>query len=142
MRLMKWGRRASLLCTVVLLAGCAGFNRSCSSFNADAFGADWIVVKKDMTGRTFECWKLTNTSVANEESSDGIHWKSPGGHLVHVSGWYDRVQVANGDFANAGAELGVDSNRCGSGVYPAPGNAPTIPEAPAGETNLYRPPVQ
>jgi hypothetical protein len=103
---------------LVLVAGCAGWTRECSNFRASGFGADWVVVQFGLDGTPFSCWKLTNVGVDNEASSDGIFWKdSKAGHLVHISGWYNRVQVEGGDFATAAALLGVDVNRCVEGRY-------------------------
>lgn len=95
------------------LAGCAGFSRSCSSDIAVAFGANWLVVQYRYDGEAMRCWKLSGTSVENETGSDGIYWKSPEGHLVHISGWYNRVQVAHEDWAGAASSLGVDLKKCG-----------------------------
>jgi hypothetical protein len=45
-------------------------------------------------------------------------WLDPhGSHLVHISGWYNRVQVNNGDWNGAAATLGIDLSRCHDGVY-------------------------
>lgn len=94
------------------LAGCAGFNRSCSSCNAESFGADWLVAQYRYDGTVMKCWRLENTSIANEEGSDGVYWKTPLGHLVHISGWYNRVQVEAKGWADAAAALGVDLDGC------------------------------
>ena len=104
---------------VVLLAGCASMDRGCSSFSARNFGADQVVVQFRTDGTAFNCWKLHNVSVTNEENSDGIYWKDTStGHLVHISGWYNRNQVSNGDFDSAAQLIGVDSAKCGNGKYP------------------------
>lgn len=107
---------------MLLLTGCAGWDRSCSSSCATSFGADWLIVQYRFDGEPINCWQLNNTSVTNEPSSDGIYWKdSSTGHLVHISGWYNRVQVENGNFETAAAVVGVDVNRCPGGKYmPAP----------------------
>ncbi len=112
-------KQMTLWFLVLLLAGCASFNRGCSAFNADSFGADWIVVQYRYDGTAFNCWKLKNVSVANEEGSDDIYWKdTSAGHLVHIGGWYNRNQVSNGDFESAAQLIGVDSAKCGNGKYP------------------------
>jgi hypothetical protein len=36
---------------------------------------------------------------------------------VHISGWYNRVQVNNGDWNGAAAALGIDLSRCHDGIY-------------------------
>jgi hypothetical protein len=96
----------------LMLTGCAGFWRGCSSWSAQAFGSDWIVVQYNNQGQVFKCWRLGNTSIANEQSSDGIYWKSPDGHLVHISGWYNRVQVYNANWTGAAKQLGLDESVC------------------------------
>jgi hypothetical protein len=96
----------------LFLVGCAGVSRSCSSCVAEDFGADWIIVQYKMDGSVLRCWKMTNVGVVNEPSSDGIYWKGSSGHLVHISGWYNRVQVRNGDWAGAAKDLGVDLALC------------------------------
>jgi len=106
-----------LLLCLILLSGCAGMGRGCSSIWADAAGADWIVVQYGMDGSPIAAWKLTNVSIANETSSDGIYWKEGSGHLVHISGWYNRVQVANSDYASASKLLGIELNKIQNGKY-------------------------
>lgn len=114
-------KQFKLILSVIMLAtiiGCAGMQRGCSSFSAQSFGSDWIVVQYDMDMNPKCCWKLKNTSIANETSSDGIYWRdSKSGHLVHLSGWYNRVQVANGDFEEAAKLVNVDLSLIQNGVY-------------------------
>ncbi len=102
---------------ILFLAGCAGLSRDCSSCMAGATGADWLVVQFKMDGEPINCWQLQNVSMSNEERSDGIFWQSVDGHLVHLSGWYNRVQVGNGGWKSAAAALGVDLERCTGGKY-------------------------
>jgi hypothetical protein len=105
---------------LLLLCGCAGYQRSCASNIAQTFGGDWIVVQYKATGEPINCWKLENTSISNEEHSDGIYWLGPNGHLVHISGWYNRVQVGGGNFDTASKLVGVDMNFCKNGKYVTP----------------------
>lgn len=101
-----------------LLAGCASWNRGCSGCTASTFGADWVIITNGTDGHIINCWKLTGASVVNEEHSDGIWWKDEAtGHLVHISGWYSRVQVQNADFKGAAKQLGVDLDHCPGGRY-------------------------
>lgn len=101
------------------LAGCAGFERGCSSEVATSFGADWIVVQQRATdGKPYNCWLLQNVSVANEGHSDGVYWASSDGHLVHIAGQYARVQVKDGKWKNAAHLIGIDSELCREGAYP------------------------
>lgn len=99
----------------VMLVGCAGMQRSCTSCNAEQFGADWVVVQLDVNGRPFRCWELHNVSISNETQSDGIQWQASTGHMVHVSGFYNRVQVIGGRWDEAARELGLTRAAC-SGV--------------------------
>lgn len=124
----------------VCLSGCAGFQKSCSSWSAENFASDWVVVQFDFQGKPFNCWKLKNTSVSNESNSDGIWWQdSKSGHLVHLSGWYNRVQVSNGDFEGAAKHLDVSLTQCTDGKYAAPAtvtsNANTVTTTTVSNTN-------
>lgn len=110
---------------LLLLTGCAAISRDCSSCGASNFGSDWIVLQYKMDGEPINCWKLKNTAITNEEHTDGIYWQGPSGHLVHISGWYNRVQVQGGDWEGAAKTLGVTMARCDDGKYAA------LPPAPA-----------
>lgn len=107
---------ASLM--LLMLTGCAGLGRGCSSWKARQFGGDWIVVQYDFKGDPFNCWKLEDTSIINEAASDGIYWKDgESKHLVHISGWYNRVQVFNGRYGEAAKLLGIELSRITNGRY-------------------------
>lgn len=98
---------------LVLFCGCAGFSRECSSCSAGAFGTDWIVVQMNCEGKIMRCWELQGASVANEEKSDGIYWEDPAtGNLVHLSNFYNRIQVSNGKWAEAFRDLGITRKEC------------------------------
>lgn len=101
----------------LLLTGCAAVERDCSSCNASSFGGDWIVVQYRFDGVPINCWQLRNTAIENETHSDGVYWQDPGGHLVHISGWYNRVQVEKGRWAEAAATLGIAETLCKGGAY-------------------------
>ncbi len=101
----------------VFLLGCAGWSRDCASTCAANTGGDWIVVQYRFDGTPINCWEMRNTAIANEGASDGIYWQDRGGHLVHISGWYNRVQVQGERWREAADALGVDDARCGNGVY-------------------------
>ena len=112
--------RHRFLLLLLCFAGCAGFGRQCSSYNAENFGSDWIIVQYGIDGKPFNCWVLKETSVANETGTDGLYWKdSETKHLVHISGWYNRVQVERGDKGSAAELLGIDLTRCINGRYGA-----------------------
>ena len=100
------------------MTGCAGMQRGCDSSIAESFGADWIIAQFDNAGKPFNCWKLKNTSVTNEKASDGIYW-TEGANLVHISGWYNRVQVQNRQWAQAADSIGINLKSCKGGVYPS-----------------------
>ena len=113
--------KSTLSCIALILAiGCAGFQRECTGCNAGAFGSDWIVVQYDMNMKPKCAWQLSGTSISNESSSDGIYWLDAGsGHLVHISGWYNRVQVKNRQFKAAAKLVGIDLDFVQNGAYPA-----------------------
>lgn len=113
-------RYAKICLIALLVSGCAGFQRNCSSFNATTFGSDWIVTQNRVDGTPYLCWILRGTSISNEDKSDGIYWLDPQhGHLVHLAGWYDRVQVSSGNFQSAATLIGVDAAKCNDGKYPS-----------------------
>jgi len=101
----------------LLITGCAGFERDCNSSCAQNLGSDWIIVQYRMDGSPINCWKLKGTAVSNEGHSDGIYWQDPQGHLVHVSGHYNRVQVSSNRWEEAAATIGVNESQCKNGVY-------------------------
>lgn len=115
----RYSRARNMLYALALsVSGCAGWSRSCSSWEAENFAADWAVAQFDAAGKPFNCWKLEDTSITNEPHSDGIYWKdSPSGHLVHISGWYNRVQVENGQWKTAAEAVGVELDKCTNGKY-------------------------
>jgi hypothetical protein len=115
-QIIAWSIVAILF--VAMAGGCAGLSRGCSSCNAGAFGSDWVIVQYDYQGQPINAWKLVGVSVANEDASDGIYWKDNAtGHLVHISGWYSRVQVSGGDFDGAARLLGVELSKVHNGKY-------------------------
>jgi hypothetical protein len=103
--------------SLLFLVGCAGFSRSCSSFSAGTFGSNWIIVQYDYKGNPINCWKLQNVSVSNERNSDGIYWKDSSGHLVHISGWYNRIQVEGDRYEEAAKLVGVELSKITNGKY-------------------------
>ena len=109
------------LATIALgatIVGCAGLERQCSSCSAENFASDWVIVQYDYAGDPMNCWRLPDTSVANEPESDGIYWlDGQTGHLVHLSGWYNRVQVEGGRWDEAAQSIGIDLARCVGGPY-------------------------
>lgn len=102
----------TLLFLCVLLTGCTGLVRGCSSFSAEQFGGNWLIAQYRMDGTVLNCWKLANVSVTNEHQSDGIYWKSSSGHLIHLSGWYIRVQVEGHNWIGAARDIGVALDNC------------------------------
>ena len=104
----------------LFITGCAGTQRDCSSNCASEYGGDWIIVQYRFDGSPINCWELKDTAVSNESGTDGIYWQDPNGHLVHISGWYNRVQVKNNRWDQAAKTLGVDDALCKDGVYLKP----------------------
>jgi hypothetical protein len=102
----------------LFLCGCAGLTRDCSSCSAENFGSDWIIVQYSYDGKPINCWKENNVAITNEPNSDGIFWQH-GEHLIHISGWYNRVQVFNNGFKSAAESIGIDLNKCTGGNYEA-----------------------
>jgi hypothetical protein len=101
-----------------LIISCAGFQRGCSVSCAEEFGSDWIVVQYDMNMIPKCAWKLENVSIANEDGSDGVYWLDAStGHLVHISGWYNRVQVTSNRFDEAATLVGVELDKIKNGKY-------------------------
>lgn len=112
-------RKGALILSALAVTGCASLNRGCSSWTAESFGGDWVVVQYKFDGTPINCWKLKNVSITNESGSDGIYWKDTvTGHLVHIAGWYNRVQVTGGHYGDAAALIGVEDAKCGNGKYP------------------------
>lgn len=108
---------------ILFLVACTSNQQAgCSRSIATEFGADWVIAQYDMNGKPFNCWKLTDVSVNDEAHSDGVWWQSFDGHLVHISGWYNRVQVSNGDYAKAATSVGVNIKYCVGGEYHIPTN--------------------
>jgi hypothetical protein len=118
-----------IIMACLLLTGCAGFQRDCNSTCASNLGADWIVLQYGFDGVPINCWKLSNVGITNETQSDGIYWlDSNTGHLVHISGWYNRVQVSNRDYEAAAKLLGVEANRCHDGKYETAPSIMVLPQ--------------
>lgn len=102
----------------LLLLGCAGLDRDCSrSCGSEMNGADWLIVQLKYDGEIQNCWQLKGLAVDNEPHSDGIWWVEHG-EQVHISGWYNYVQVV--DWKTAAGTLGVDLTRCPGGKYEEP----------------------
>ena len=110
-------RQIAFAFVLLFVFGCQGWTRSCASSCAQDFGADWLIVQYSAQGDVLNCWRLEDVSIANESSSDGIYWQAEDGHLVHISGWYNRVQVQRKDWDGAGRALGVDLRACPDGKY-------------------------
>lgn len=103
----------------VLLLGCASTDRTCAQCSTEIHGADWLVVQLKADGEIRNCWQLHDLSLANEPHSDGVWWVSSG-EQVHISGWYNYVQVgsmAPANWNSAAATLGVNLSQCTGGRY-------------------------
>jgi hypothetical protein len=96
---------------------CAGTQRDCSSQCASELGSDWIIVQYGVDGKPFNCWRLEAAAISNEHGTDGIFWQNSDGHLVHISGWYNRVQVEHRNWKSAAQTIGIDLDSCKDGAY-------------------------
>lgn len=112
-------KHLKIMLASLLLCSCAGISRSCSSWSAENFASDWLIVQYDMDLRPANCWQLKNVSVTNEPTSDGIYWEAESGNLIHLSGWYNRVQVI-GNWEKAAKDIGIDLQYCKGGKYLEP----------------------
>lgn len=113
-------KKMTLPAILAFSMGCAGLDRSCQSWGAENFAADWLVTSYNNLGEPTHCWKLPYTSIANEQASDGIYWvDGTTDNLVHISGWYNRVQVKGGQWNEAAKHLGIDLEKCTDGLYQA-----------------------
>lgn len=97
---------------LLTVASCDGFARGCSSEMAENFGADWIVAQRKYDGSVLHCWRLKDVSITNEPGSDGIYWQGADGNLIHISGWYDRVQISGEKWVAGAASIGVALTEC------------------------------
>ena len=75
-------------------------------------GTDWVVAQYGYDCKPINCYKLVNAAVTNEPQSDGIYWEDSNGNLVHISGWYERVQVERNQWEQAAKTLRVDLKDC------------------------------
>ncbi len=102
------------LLLLLLFTGCAGLDRDCAHCGTEFSGANWLVVQLKMDGEIKNCWQLHGLAVSNEQGSDGIWWADHG-EQVHISGWYNYVQVV--DWNSAAVTLGVNLTQCTGGRY-------------------------
>jgi len=114
MQILFWGAvTLGCLIGIVRVLMWPSVTRGAAAYTAAATGANWVVVQLDMNGHAFRCWSLVRTSVVNESDSDGIYWLDPdSGNLVHISGMYNRVQVADEHWDHAYHELGLTHDLC------------------------------
>lgn len=94
-----------------LSTGCAGTMRKCDMACSSEMGANWLVVQRDNAGKTVRCWKLYDVSIGDSAEVDGIYWQAVDGSIVHITGWFDRVQVES-SWDKAAALLDVDLTTC------------------------------
>jgi hypothetical protein len=99
---------------LLALTGCAGMTRECNGCWTEATGANWLVTQLEMNGEIRNCWQLKGLALANEPHSDGIWWVADG-QQIHISGWYNFVQVQ--DWNVAASTLGVNLTQCTGGRY-------------------------
>lgn len=100
----------------VFLLGCASTQRDCSASVNGTFGGDWVIAQYGFDGKPINCWNLRNVAISSH--SDGIYWQDSGtGNLIHISGWYSRVQVSGNNHEAAAKVLGVELSKCQNGKY-------------------------
>ncbi len=105
----------------VFLLGCASTQRDCSASVNETFGGDWVIAQYGFDGKPINCWNLRNVAITTEEHSEGIYWQdSSTGNLIHLSGWYSRVQVSKNNHEAAAKSLGVELQYCTNGKYSVP----------------------
>ena len=109
-------RTMLVLFALILLGGCDTFDRGCASATKEGLGADWIIVQFDADGIPINCWRLENTWVTLS-AQNSMGWRNSSGHDLTVTGWVNRVRVANREWDTAAYELGVNALRCTSGKY-------------------------
>lgn len=97
----------ALICGVVfIIVGPAGISRHFSSWKAEAYGSDWLVIQYTGMGKIQSHWELHGRSIGNEQASDGIFFKDDDGNIVHLSGHYMYIQVTD---AKWGGKDGKDN---------------------------------
>ena len=80
---------------VVVCYGPAGIKTKFLSWNASAYGSDWLVVQYAQNGCVITSWELEDEAIRNEKDSDGIYFVTEEGPVVHLSGHYIYVQSPN-----------------------------------------------
>ena len=112
---MKKILSSTMLLWLLVIAGCGvGFKRDCAACWNRFDGADFVVVEvKSFDGTPYRCWELFDVAISSERSSDGIYWQDrETGNLVHVAGSYDYVEVQDGNWAAACAEVNMTQEAC------------------------------
>lgn len=105
-----------IICLTII--GCAGIDKSLTSCCATNIGADWVIVQLDMNGNPIMCWKVYSVSLTSENTLDGIYWKdTKTGNLIHLSGWYNFVQVSGNNYEQACKTLNIVCDKCIGGKY-------------------------
>ena len=93
---INWGKFGCVSGIVVIIVSFLALNKNCQRSTSAAWssvaGADWLVVQYSQNGDVINYWTLTNKSVGNEGSSDGIYFIDDDGSVVHLSGHYVYVE--------------------------------------------------
>lgn len=77
---------------IILLAGPEKLKRNFSSFVAEGYGSDWLVIQYSQNGDVINYWELKNCSIGNNSRSDGINFIYDG-NVVNISGHYIYIQI-------------------------------------------------
>lgn len=95
----KWLIVGGIIFVIVLffLIGPATCSRHISSWKANSYGSDWLVIQYAQDGSIINNWELKGKSIGNEHGSDGIFFTDNFGNVVHLSGHYLYIQVTDFD---------------------------------------------
>jgi len=81
-----------------LMVGPQGCKARMSSWKASAYGSDWIVIQYAQNGDVVNSWELRNKAIKNEQQSDGIYFVDSNNNVIHLSGHYTYIQIADGNW--------------------------------------------
>lgn len=92
-----FGMLAIIICIIgvifFLIIGPKGCDRQISSWSADAYGSDWLVIQYSQDGSIINHWELKDKSIGSETNSDGIYFTDNEDNVVHLSGHYVYIQI-------------------------------------------------
>ena len=95
------GYALGILFLLFLIIGPNKINRFWQNYKADAYGSDWLVVQYDMTGSPIQYWELKDKSIGSEFNSDGIFFTDNDNLVIHLSGFYNYIEIKDNNFEKA-----------------------------------------